>query len=437
MITSGHASPPPVQVVPSEKTKRPARNMRTGGVNSSQTFSGLVEENVHGKAETKNPRLNPVSGFVSKKPVTSKSSGSRNAQRIPVTKSDSRKRLRLSTNTHTGEKSAHRPAPRHHLARSHKNSVPALVLFGPAALNRALKQPGPKGSAREQGGHPDPVSGSAQALHPAAASETPFSKTTRIQPFSVTNRPKISSPEAAMGSQAAEAGLEGTSGPNRLVFVHRLKIPAKASRFPRILRRKPETASTGGTGARSRDISWGQTLNALSVDHGGSAPGEKVPAKGVQPTLAQAVQKGVLQRTAAKGWVIKPLNWRSPAGTNASKWFLTLPKQRGPLIMTLIHMQQSWKVELEVNSPTVAGALTDNLGQTSAMSAASLPVSQVSVFVGFGHNQPGQNGSSGSGGLPEPRNSSLPLEGQAGSQARLRPPVDWSSLRYSHIDYQA
>ncbi|PSR27101.1 MAG: hypothetical protein C7B47_09345, partial [Sulfobacillus thermosulfidooxidans] len=119
----------------------------------------------------------------------------------------------------------------------------------------------------------------------------------------------------------------------------------------------------------------------------------------VPKTVDQAIRQGILQKHVG-GWIIKPIHWKGPSGMPASKWSLTWPKQSGPIIMTLIHMQNSWKVHLEVNSTTLAGALAENLGQVQNMTAASLPVSQVSVFLGMGQNAMGQGNSGGSFGAP-------------------------------------
>ncbi|SMC04579.1 hypothetical protein SAMN00768000_1728 [Sulfobacillus thermosulfidooxidans DSM 9293] len=164
------------------------------------------------------------------------------------------------------------------------------------------------------------------------------------------------------------------------------------------------------------------------------SPSNGVP---VHAILGQAIHKGILQRHVG-GWVIKPVHWKAPNGTPGSKWILTMPKQSGPLIMTLLHMQNSWKVNFEVNSAGLAGALAENLGQVQNITAASLPVSQVSVFLGMGQNAMGQGNSSQGGGyfgaLYEPPMQPMPWRARHGTATSVRHP---SLKSQTAVDYQA
>ncbi len=225
----------------------------------------------------------------------------------------------------------------------------------------------------------------------------------------------------------------------KLVFVRRLKDQAQSETSSGSVHNTSKPLSVAKSRVVTTPNSRAETISMAQAENPSATSGERSTASHVQPVLVRAVQQGVLKRRGG-GWVIKPVNWRAPGGINASKWTLTMPKQARSLLMTLVHMQKSWKVDLEANSPAVAGALAENLSQTPGLVAASLPVSQVSVFLGLGHHQAGHgegSGGSGSGALADQRNSNLSQKEQPGSGLRSLGIPRLGPVSYSRVDYQA
>ncbi|WP_139061616.1 hypothetical protein [Sulfobacillus thermosulfidooxidans] len=252
----------------------------------------------------------------------------------------------------------------------------------------------------------------------------------------------------ARGRQSEIAAINPS---HKLVFAREFKMKTVKSRLSSARKtalgissglRSKATKSLGGN-QKQRISSHGidGLMNVMQANSfaalsktGEISPGNTSP---VQNVLAHAVHRGILQKHPG-GWVIKPIHWKSPGAMPVSQWTLTAPKQSGPLILTLIHMQNSWKVHLEVSSLGLAGALAENLGQVQNMTAASLPVSQVSIFLGMGQHAMGQGNSSGnSGSFGRPQDPSPPS--RPWRHSPLSSPVLGRPLLSANtvVDYQA
>ncbi len=290
----------------------------------------------------------------------------------------------------------------------------------------------PMGLTRQQKTIPGIFPGAATPLLPVIGGGGPQP----VIPRGANSSPPAAQPAADSLTPQHFPGqsLAGHVQERKLVFYRNL--PQNTGRAP--ARSTPRhNASSGRTLApavKSLDVP-ADLATVLGVEN----PGKNAPNTAQAPlpsVLRQSVQRGILQKSSG-GWVVKPLHWKAPSGINATKWSLTLPKRAGSVIMTLIHMQKSWKVDMEVSAPGLAGVLAENLGQTATMTAAALPVSQVSVFVGLGQNQTGQGGGPGAQGSSSPGQSPSPHTPHRPTRApsSLIRPGGFSSP--ARIDYQA
>ena len=432
-MTSGHALLSELTPKPSARTKPSSSNPKGRRKKGADIHVGTFRELVQSKKKTKASRLSGVSlttqGLASATPK--KKFGS------TMTLSGQKIKTEGNNRSHptAGVRHTKKTGPRQKLGvgsrirrlSSHRGSLPAFLPMALVTMPEAT----PKSRSLEAAtGHNIPRQRQGRALGLPGNAKIGFLAPKSEQSLAA-HPPMLPLRTRSKQSQNSEAGSIPIGTKPRLVFVHNLRV--KRPTVPSSQTSRKKSQSVAKTSAMTNLTSLDAPFTTVAEGRSGTASLVKSSASRSQPVLGQAVAKGILERRSGN-WVIKPINWRAPAGVNASKWSLTIPKQVGGLIMTLVHMQKSWKVDLQVNSSSAAGSLAENLSQTSSLLAASQPVSQVSVFLGLGHSQTGQGGGLPNRGDLDPQTQP---GGPEGSGIRPQSQVHSASIRYSRVDYQA
>ncbi len=436
-MTSGHALLSELTPKPSVRTKPSSSNPKGRRKKGAEIHVGAFRELVQSKKKTKASRLSGVSlttqGLASATPK--KKFGSAMTPSGQKIKREGNNRSHPTAGVRHTKKTGPRQktgvGSRIRRLSSYKGSLPALLPMALVTIPEAT----PKARQEAVTGHNIPGQRQGRALGLSGNAKIGFLGAKSEQSLAA-HPPMLLLRSRSKQSQNSEAGSTPIDTKPRLVFVHHLRVKRPTVSSSQTSRKKSQ--SVAKTSAMTNPTSWDAPFTAVAEGRSGPVSMVKSSESRSQPVLGQAVAKGILQRRSGN-WVIKPINWRAPAGVNASKWSLTMPKQVGGLIMTLVHMQKSWKVDLQVNSASAAGSLAENLSQASSLTAASQPVSQVSVFLGLGHSQTGQGGGWEAGGLPNQRDSDpqTPPGGPERSQIRSQSQVHSASIRYSRVDYQA